>query len=58
MNISIRSGNTKERKHAVQEGAVWTDAVAEYMVAMYPELLEDHRDAGDLIRFKKDQLYL
>jgi hypothetical protein len=42
----------------VQEGAVWTDAVAEYMVAMYPELLDDHRDAGDLIRFKKGKLYL
>jgi hypothetical protein len=57
-HIYIRSGHTPKRKHATQEGAVWTSAVAEYMTAMYPELLGDENENRDVIRLMKGNLYI
>ncbi len=57
-HVHIRSKQTEKRKHAVQSGAVWASAVADYMMTMYPDLLNDEEEMLEIMRLIEGNLYL
>lgn len=57
-DIFVRSTPYTQRRHAVQNGSLWTESVADYMLTMYPDLLEYNEDGVSMLRLIQGKLYL